>query len=58
MASSMRVVNVERSSDAGILPEVGPDALDHRSRAMPVSGDLYELRFRLVEIGNRAIEPA
>ena len=52
------VVDIEWSSDAGILPEVRPDALDHRSRAMPISGDVPELRFCLVEIGNRAIEPA
>lgn len=52
------VLNVERSSDAGILPEVRPDALEHRSRAMSISSDLLEPRFGLVEIGSLPIEPA
>jgi hypothetical protein len=52
------IAEIERNSDGGILPEVRPDAFDDRSRAMPISGDVRELRFRLVEVGNGAIQPA
>jgi hypothetical protein len=51
-------VDLERSSDAGIVPEARPDAVDHRSRTMPIISDLPEPRFCLVEIGSGAIEPA
>jgi hypothetical protein len=53
-----QLARVKRSIDTKIFPEVRPDALDHSRCAMAIGGDLSELRFCLVEIGSRTIEPA
>src|SRR5450631_2672316 len=41
------IVDVKQGSDPSVLLEVRPNAFDHCSRAMTISGDLLELRLRL-----------